>query len=259
MHLDSHLPIFPWTRYSKKLNEKIDKPRCCGQFTKENADARGVFFAEGAAGSLEDGNWVHLYWLVDREDGVIIDVKFQAFAQSALIGAAEIASEFLIGKNYDQASRISTTVLDQQARERRDLPAFPPETVPHLQLVIDAVVEAALKCTGIPLASSYSAPPVSEQLVQANMEGDPNWLQLSLEQQLARIDTVLNEEVRPYIALDGGGIEVISLLQGKELKIAYQGSCTSCYSSIGTTLSYIQQTLRARLHPQLTVIPDFPT
>lgn len=62
--------------------------------------------------------------------------------------------------------------------------------------------------------------------------------------------------MRPYIALDAGGIEVINLIEDKQVIIAYQGSCTSCYSSIGTTLSYIQQTLRAKVHPDLVVIPD---
>ena len=62
--------------------------------------------------------------------------------------------------------------------------------------------------------------------------------------------------MRPYIALDAGGVEVINLLEDKEVIIAYQGSCTSCYSAIGTTLSYIQQVLRAKVHPSLVVVPD---
>ena len=73
------------------------------------------------------------------------------------------------------------------------------------------------------------------------------------------IEEVLDRDVRPYIALDAGGIVVLNLIHDTELVIAYQGSCTSCYSSIGTTLSYIQQVMRAKIHPDLVVVPDIDT
>ena len=62
--------------------------------------------------------------------------------------------------------------------------------------------------------------------------------------------------MRPYIALDAGGVEVLNLVDDHQVLIAYQGSCTSCYSAVGTTLSYIQQVLRNKVHPSLVVVPD---
>jgi NifU-like protein len=56
--------------------------------------------------------------------------------------------------------------------------------------------------------------------------------------------------------LDAGGVTVVNLINDKELLISYQGACTSCYSSIGATLSYIQQVIRAKIHPDITVVPD---
>ena len=70
------------------------------------------------------------------------------------------------------------------------------------------------------------------------------------------IEEVLDRDIRPYIALDGGGVELLNLLQDKEVIIAYQGTCTSCFASAGTTLSYIQQVLRAHVHPELDVVPN---
>jgi NifU-like protein len=258
MSLEKLIKPFCWTKYSKKLQEKIDKLRYAGYFSQEEALARNVFFAEGEAGSCEEGNYIHLYWLVDKEDGVIIDARFQAFGQSALIGAAEIASELLMRKNYDQASRFSTPLIDQSVRDRSDLPAFPTETSPHIELVIEAIVAAAHQCNGLPLPTQYIAPPIPELKREGAVEGYPHWLEISPEQQQQIIENVLDQDLRPYIALDGGGIEIVRLVQGTELTISYQGSCTSCYSSIGTTLSYIQQTLRTRIHPSITVIPDLP-
>ena len=62
--------------------------------------------AEGKSGTLAEGNALVLYWLVDKDDGIIVDARFQVYGQSVLIGAAETTCDLLIGKNYDQAKRI---------------------------------------------------------------------------------------------------------------------------------------------------------
>jgi len=254
MSLAAFVQPFPWGRYSKKLQSKILHPHSAGRFTKEGADERSLRLAEGAAGALEEGNIICLYWLVDREEGKILDAKFQAWGQSALIGAAEAVSALVIGKNYDQARRITADLLDKELRDRPDHPAFPPETYPHLNLVIEAVDRAAEQCGDLPLPSAYVAPPAPTAAGEASEY--PGFVELSLEKKLAVIEQVLDSDVRPYIALDAGGVSVLNLLEGKEVVISYSGACTSCYSSVGATLSYIQQTLQRKVHPGLTVTPD---
>lgn len=247
---------FPWSRYSKKMAAKIEQARCAGWFTKEEAEARLMRLAEGREGSIADGNEVVLYWLVDKDDGIIVDAKFQVYGQSVLIGAAEAACELLIGKNYDQARRISADLIDKQVRDKSDIPAFPKETYPHLNLILGAIDMAADQCTDIPFADTYVTTPIPVDMGDVTPGGYPGWLELPLKKKLAVIEQVLDQDIRPYIALDAGGVSVLNLLNDKELVIAYQGSCTSCYSSIGTTLSYIQQIIRAKVHPDITVVPD---
>lgn len=255
MSLSALLTSFPWTRYSKKLCHAIEKLRCAGIFTKEAAEARSMQLAHGSAGNLSAGNKVDLYWLVDPDDGIIVDAKFMAYGQSALLGAAETASHLLIGKNYDQARRISSALIDQQVRDRADTAAFPPETMPHLQLVIEAIINAADSCKGLPLPNTYVTPQMPADIGTTYPEGYPGWVTMSVPEKVALIEEVLNQDIRPYIALDAGGVEVKNLINDNELLIAYQGSCTSCYSSVGTTLSYIQQVLRAKVHPSIVVTP----
>lgn len=235
---------------------KIDNPRCAGRFTRQEAEARDMRLAEAYEGSIEDGNLIVLYWLVDKDDGIVVDAKFQVYGQSALIGAAEGACELVVGKNYDQARRISTELIDKHLRDKSDMPAFPKETYPHLNLVLGAIDLAAEQCTDIPFADTYVAPPVPTDIGEVVPGGYPGWMELPLKKKIAVIEQVLDQDVRPYIALDAGGVSVLNLLNDRELIIAYQGSCTSCYSSVGTTLSYIQQVLRAKVHPELTVVPD---
>lgn len=245
---------FPWTRYSKKLMAKLDRLRYLGFFTKEESEARDLRLATAFSGKIQDGNALQLYWLVDKDDGIIVDAKFQAFGQSALLGASEIACELMIGKNYDQARRISADLIDKQVRDRTEIAAFPVETAPHLNLVLEAIEQAAEQCDDLPLPSAYIALPAPIDIGEVLEGGYPGWETLSDLQKIAIIEETLTRDIRPYIALDAGGVEVVSL-NGNELFIAYQGSCTSCYSSMGTTLSYIQQTLRAKVHPSILVTP----
>ncbi len=247
---------FSWTKYSTQLARKIETPRSCGYFSPEAAASREMRLATGSAGSITDGNCIALYWLVDPTDGIIADAKFQVFGNSALIGAAEAACELLIGKNYDQAQRMGANLIDKHLRDRTDVAAFPDETSAHLNLVIDSIDEAASDCEGIPLAENYAAPPAPELQKDGATGGYPGFSELSEEKKLSVIETVIAEDVRPYIEMDAGGIKVLELINGREVIIAYEGACTSCPSSIGATLGYIQQVLHDKVDDNLKVVPN---
>jgi NFU1 iron-sulfur cluster scaffold homolog, mitochondrial len=70
---------------------------------------------------------------------------------------------------------------------------------------------------------------------------------------LERINDVLDAKIRPGLAGDGGGLEIISLRQNT-LTIRYQGACGSCPSSIAGTLMAIEQFLKQDVDPELEVV-----
>lgn len=247
---------FPWASYSKKVQARIDHPKGIGFFTEEEASLRDLRFVEGVSGSCEEGNEIHLYFFVDKDDGIIVDVKYQLFGQSALVAGLESAVELLIGKNYDQAKRITLELLDKHLRDKAEIAAFPKEMHPHLNLVLTAIEKGALQCTDLPLSLNYVAPPMPLDIGEVRIGGYPGFDELSLVQKMALIEEVLDSDVRPYIALDAGGVKLLDFLSDKQVIIAYEGSCTSCYSSVGTTLSFIQQVLRAKIHPDIKVTPE---
>lgn len=238
---------------SKKLKSRIENPKNPGFFKEEDAKARMMRLAVGRAGDLKKGNCVSLYLLVDEMDGVIADVKFQVFGEPALIGASDAACELLLRKNYDQARRLSAELIDGYLRDKEGQHAFPKEASFHLNLVIDAIDDAAQKCMDIPISNQYIAPPIAHEI----MEGSeyPNWSGLSSEQKCAVISDIVAKEIQPYIELDAGGVEVLKV-EGNEVHIAYSGSCTSCHSATGATLDAIQQLLRVKIYPELVVVPD---
>lgn len=244
----------PWARYSKKLCHKIENPRYVGFFTSEEAQERGVRLVMSKEGDLEEGHCVALYLLVDENDGVIADVKFQAYGPAALIGIAEGACEILIRKNYDQARRLTADLIDRQLRDKSDLSALPEEAYPYLNLLIDTIEKATEQCLDIPFAEAYVSTPLE---AKREVEGGyPGWNTLDREQKIAVIEEVIATEIRPYIELDAGGVQILDLVDGQELIIAYEGACTSCYSATGATLHAIQEILRTRIDATLTVRPD---
>lgn len=249
-------PQFPWDKYSTRLSLKIDNPRCAGCFTAQEAEAKQLRLITVKEGTVESGSCVQLYWLVDETDGVIVDARFQAYGQSSLIGSCQLACEMLPGKNYRQAEKIYAEHLDIYARDRQNVQAFPEDTYPYMNLVVDAIMQAASYCHDIQISTPS---PFQNNLQEpAQYEADPMWEISSQKERLALIEAVLDKEIRPFVALDEGGVEIVSL-EEFNLTIAYQGNCTSCASSTGSTLTAIQEMLRQKVHPSIVVIPDLST
>ncbi|MBK8100488.1 MAG: NifU family protein [Planctomycetes bacterium] len=69
---------------------------------------------------------------------------------------------------------------------------------------------------------------------------------------LGRINALLDDRVRPALAGDGGGLQVLGL-EGKTLFIRYQGACGSCPSSTTGTLMAIQNLLQSEVDEELVV------
>jgi len=72
---------------------------------------------------------------------------------------------------------------------------------------------------------------------------------------MKQINAILDQKVRPALANDGGGLEVMGL-EGLKLKVRYQGACGSCPSAQRGTLSAIEGLLRRDVHPGIQVLPE---
>lgn len=70
---------------------------------------------------------------------------------------------------------------------------------------------------------------------------------------LAAINDLLDDRIRPYLAGDGGWLEIIDLDE-ETLRIRYEGACGSCPSSLTGTLMAIENMIREEIDPNLTVL-----
>ncbi len=78
-------------------------------------------------------------------------------------------------------------------------------------------------------------------------------LEQSHDEKLRRIHDVLDTKIRPGLAGDGGGLEVVAF-DGTTLEIRYHGACGSCPSATGGTLHYIEGLLQAEVDPSIRVV-----
>lgn len=70
---------------------------------------------------------------------------------------------------------------------------------------------------------------------------------------LAAINAILDERIRPYLAGDGGWLEVLDLVNDV-LTIRYEGACGSCPSSLTGTLMAIENMIKEEIDPNITVV-----
>lgn len=101
------------------------------------------------------------------------------------------------------------------------------------------------------------APPIREAQPQTNvMEDDEvhatKEVQESDDPRLVEINKMLDEQVRPYLLADGGGLKVLGL-DGNRLKVHYQGACGTCPTATSGTLYAIESMVK-RVDPEIQVV-----
>lgn len=82
--------------------------------------------------------------------------------------------------------------------------------------------------------------------------------ELSTDHKMIAVETAIDNSVRQFLVMDGGDIDIINVKENGEqfeVYISYLGACSSCSSSGTGTLYAIENALRDKLDPNITVIP----
>lgn len=101
------------------------------------------------------------------------------------------------------------------------------------------------------------APPIRDAQPLTDIEEDAE-VHVSKEAQESddprfnEIKRMLDEQVRPYLLADGGGLHILSL-DGNRLKVHYQGACGTCPTATTGTLYAIESMVK-RIDPEIQVI-----
>ncbi len=92
----------------------------------------------------------------------------------------------------------------------------------------------------------------------ASVAGEANFEDMTLVQQIKAVDAVIDENVRQFLIMDGGNMEIIDIKKSDEyidIYIRYLGACSGCASSSTGTLYAIESTLKEKLSPKIRVLP----
>lgn len=111
------------------------------------------------------------------------------------------------------------------------------------------VLEDGIAAAEEPVAEAESFDPHE---AGADIKRPDDFFKLALEDQVGHLNRIFDEMVRPGLAGDGGGLELIGI-EGTTVRIHYEGACGSCPSSTSGTLMYIEGALQRKAHPELTV------
>ncbi len=220
---------------SDAVRTRLAALRFPGELTDADAAAHGCRLITATHGADAAPEHVKLTLLVDA-GGLVADARFRSNATGELLAAYDAMTEMLLGGMLVDAATISPRRVEAFLRGSGSEPAIP--------LALDAdtpfyVLTKAAQALERPKGATVTA----DQLP---------WVDIGLFEKVRRIETVLDQHVRPALASDGGGIDLVDL-QNDELMVQYHGACGSCSSSIGGTLTFIQDSLNSHLGTVLRI------
>ena len=116
--------------YSKKLIDHYENPRNVGSMDKENKDV-----VTGLVGAPACGDVMKLQIKVS-DSGIIEDAKFKTFGCGSAIASSSLITEWVKGKNIDEASGIKNTEIANHL-------ALPPVKI-HCSVLAEDAIKAAI-------------------------------------------------------------------------------------------------------------------
>ena len=117
--------------YSQKLLDHYENPRNVGAL---NDQAKNV--GTGLVGAPACGDVMQLHIEVDEKSQKIIDAKFKTFGCGSAIASSSLATEWLIGKNLDNACQITNKEIAAEL-------SLPPVKI-HCSLLAEEAIQAAI-------------------------------------------------------------------------------------------------------------------
>jgi nitrogen fixation protein NifU and related proteins len=117
--------------YSDKVLDHYENPRNVGKL-----DASDESVGTGMVGAPACGDVMRLQIKVN-DDGVIEDAKFKTYGCGSAIASSSLLTEWVKGKNLDEAEQIRNTEIAQEL-------ALPPVKI-HCSVLAEDAIKAAVK------------------------------------------------------------------------------------------------------------------
>src|ERR1051325_5078145 len=163
-----------------------------------------------------------------------------SYGTSHSFKSIETATEDMLAKSiFDIGEVVSVFYMDKMITVEKTDEADWDEILPAL-----AVPIRAAESVGIKNGNGNGAGQAVGGAIGAALSDDPK---------IAQINELLDERIRPYLASDGGWLEIVGL-ENSTLKIRYEGACGSCPSSLTGTLMAIENMIKDEIDPEIEVV-----
>ncbi len=239
-------------KFSGKFDKAAGQPDHRGAHYQEDAKERGMALVEAKYKDTK------LYWLVDIIEDRIYSAKFFAYGGKVSLAIGETLCSMAQGLSVQEACSLLGSDVERNLRDDPDVPAVPESKMGKF-VVVGELLKIVNDDFPAAKAIAQASASIKKEDVKSTAEltmAEQAWMGLGEEMQIEQLDLVLDEKVRPALMNDGGNIRVLNVVDGEKVMIEYQGACGSCGSSLGATLSFIEQALRRDVYNGLTVIPN---
>jgi len=163
-----------------------------------------------------------------------------SYGTSHSFKTAESAEEDNLAKSlFDIGDVVSVFYMDKMITVEKTDEADWDEILPAL-----AVPIRAAEPVGIKNGNGNGAAQAVGGAIAAALDDNPK---------VREIEALLDERIRPYLAGDGGWLEIVGL-EESTLKIRYEGACGSCPSSLTGTLMAIENMIKDEIDPEIEVV-----
>jgi nitrogen fixation NifU-like protein len=117
--------------YGEKVIDHFEKPRNVGSLdTKDRSVGTGI------VGAPECGDVMKLQIKVNPQTKIIEDAKFKTFGCGSAIASSSLATEWMKGKNIDEALQIKNTQIVEEL-------SLPPVKI-HCSVLAEDAIKAAI-------------------------------------------------------------------------------------------------------------------
>jgi Fe-S cluster biogenesis protein NfuA len=165
-----------------------------------------------------------------------------SYGTSHSFKSAETAEEDKLAKSiFEIGEVVSVFYMDKMITVEKSDEADWDEILPTLAVPIRAAESVGVKNGN---GSGNGAAQTVGGAIAAAVSDDPK---------IAQINELLDERIRPYLASDGGWLEIVGL-ENSTLKIRYEGACGSCPSSLTGTLMAIENMIKDEIDPEIEVV-----
>jgi NifU-like protein len=240
------MPKVEERRYSGRFIEKGAALNLRGAYFQEEANNKGLALVEATAGDIK------LFWLVEPEEERIVSAKYFSYGGTASMAVAEALCEAVTDKTIHEAIAIDGATIDKGLRDDPDKPSAPAGTFDVVGELLSAAVAAWPTAQAVWAAAAHVR---AQRAEEAPSQETAQWRRLPPMEQVRLIDAAIEGRVRDYLQAEGGDIEIVDVIDGTKVLVRFDGMCGSCASSAGTTLFAIEDWIREKVYPELTIQP----